>query len=292
MRPRRFPIPVLVAILIGLPAPAVAQNQSTPSSQSSPAPDPHAGHRARPSEPERAQELPPFIPRVTDEDRKAAFPDVQGHANHDRALHYLVQFDQLEWQLTDGRSGFNLDARGWLGGDRDRLWFRAEGGGEEETVEEAQVHVLYGQKFARWWDLVAGIRQDFRPGDPQTWAAVGVQGLAPYWFDVEATAYVGASGRTRARIAVEYELLLTNRLILQPLIEAEIVGTSEPGRGIGAGLSTSDAGFRVRYEIRRELAPYVGVTWGRKWGRTADFAAARGEKTGGGRLAAGFRLWF
>jgi copper resistance protein B len=225
-----------------------------------------------------AQTLPPFIPPLTDEDRKAAFPDVEGHAVHDRALHYYVLLDQLEWQTVDNGSGLNLDGKGWIGRDRDRIWFRAEGDGEEGRVDEAQAHVLYARQFSRWWDIVGGIRQDFRPRPAQTWAAIGVQGLAPYWFEIEVTAYVGASGRTDARFEVEYELLLTNRLILQPLVEADIFGKSDPERGVGAGVSTTDTGFRLRYEFRREVAPYAGVVWSNKWG-----------KTGGARLVTGLR---
>jgi copper resistance protein B len=211
---------------------------------------------------------------------------------HDRALSYYVLFDQLEWQAGKGGRGANIDSRGWIGRDRDRLWFRAEGDGEGGCVGEAQTHVLYGRQFARYWDLVGGIRQDFRPGPAQTWAAFGVQGLAPYWFDIEATGYIGASGRTHARFEIEYELLVTNRLVLQPLFEAELVGKSDPERGVGAGLSTTDLGFRLRYEIRREFAPYLGITWSNKWGKTADFAAAAGEDTGGARFVTGLRLWF
>ena len=111
-------------------------------------------------------------------------------------------------------------------------------------------------------------------------------------FDIEATGYVGASGRTHARFEVEYELLFTNRLVLQPLFEAEVFGKSDPDRGIGAGLSTTDLGFRLRYEFRREIAPYIGVTWRNKWGKTADFAEAAGEDTGGARFVTGLRLWF
>ena len=264
--------------------------------------DAHAGHQQEkpaaqqtpaPEHQHQAQtELPSFIPPVTDEDRKAAFPDVQGHAVHDGAVNYFVLFDQLEWQAGDGANGLNIDSRGWVGRDRDRLWFRAEGDGESGRVGEAQAHVLYGRQFARWWDVVAGVRQDFRPGSPQTWAAFGVQGLAPYWFDIEATGYVGASGRTHARFEVEYELLFTNRLVLQPLFEAEVFGKSDPDRGIGAGLSTTDLGFRLRYEFRREIAPYIGVTWRNKWGKTADFADTAGEDTGGARFVTGLRLWF
>ena len=262
--------------------------------------DGHVGHHQKPvtpAAPEQhhhptSKELPSFIPPVTDEDRKAAFPDVKGHAVHDNALSYYVLVDQLEWQAGEDADGINIDTRGWVGRDRDRLWFRAEGDGEGGRVGEAQAHVLYGRQFARWWDVVAGVRQDFRPGSPQTWAAFGVQGLAPYWFEIEATGYVGASGRTHARFEVEYELLFTNRLMLQPLFEAEVFGKSDPERGIGAGLSTTDLGFRLRYELRREVAPYIGVTWRNKWGETADFAEEAGEGTGGARFVTGLRLWF
>ena len=262
--------------------------------------DPHAGHQqAKPNQSASAKpsaegtgELPPFIPAVTDEDRKATFPDVEGHAVHDKAVHYFVLFDQLEWQAGKGADGLSIDSRGWVGRDRDRLWLRAEGDGENGRVGEAQTHVLYGRQFSRWWDVVAGVRQDFRPGPAQTWAAFGVQGLAPYWFEIEATGYVGASGRTHARFEVEYELLLTNRLVLQPLLEAEIAGKSDPERGVGAGLSTTNVGFRLRYEFKREVAPYVGVSWNSKWGKTADFAEAAGERPGGARFVTGLRLWF
>jgi copper resistance protein B len=262
--------------------------------------DPHAGHEQPKPAPATAneqqqrppREIPSFIPPLTDEARKAAFPDVEGHAVHDNAMNYFVLFDQLEWQSGEGAQGMNLDTRGWIGRDRDRLWFRAEGDGEGGSVGEAQTHFLYGRRFSRWWDVVAGVRQDFRPGSPQTWAAFGVQGLAPYWFDIEATGYVGASGRTHARFEVEYELLFTNRLVLQPLFEAELFGKSDPERGVGAGLSTTDLGFRLRYEFRREFAPYVGVTWRNKWGKTADFAKAAGEDPGGPRFVTGLRLWF
>lgn len=266
----------------------------------------HAGHDTQPPQPPAAKpgethqhahgqkepERPPFVPPITDADRAAAFPDVAGHAVHDTAVHAFALVDRLEWQASDAGSGLALDSRGWIGRDRDRFWFRAEGGGERGDVEEASAHALYGRQVRRWWDVVAGVRQDFRPGAAQTWAAVGIQGLAPYRFEVEATAYVGGSGRTQARLEIEYELLLTNRLVLQPRIEVELNGKADPERRIGAGLSATDVGFRLRYEIRRELAPYIGVTWDEAWGETADFAREDGESTGGARFVLGLRLWF
>lgn len=272
---------------LGVPGRASAQDAHAAHQQEKPATQPPSSEQHSAS-----TVLPSFIPPLTDEDRKAAFPDVQGHGVHDNAVNYNVLFDQLEWQAGEGAKGLNIDTRGWIGRDRDRLWFRAEGEGDGGRVSDAQTHVLYGRQFSRWWDVVAGVRQDFRPGSAQTWAAFGIQGLAPYWFEIEATGYVGASGRTHARFEVEYELLVTNRLVLQPLFEAEVFGKSDPDRGIGAGLSTTDLGFRLRYEFKREIAPYVGVTWRNQWGKTADFAQAAGEDSGGARFVTGLRLWF
>ena len=287
---------VLVGVALGLldASSGYAHAQSSSgSAQTAPATDPHAEHIQAPQEAgESTPELPAFIPRLTDEDRQAAFPDLNGHTVHDQAVHFFTLVDQLEWQSVEGASGLNLDSKGWIGRDRDRIWWRAEGDAEDGELGEAQAHVLYARQFSRWWDVVAGVRQDFEPGPAQTWAAFGVQGLAPYWFEVEVTGYVGASGRTHARLEAEYELLLTNRLILQPLVEAELYGKSDAPRGIGAGLSSTEAGLRVRYEFRRELAPYIGVAWNTKWGQTADFARAAGEETGGTRLVTGLRLWF
>jgi copper resistance protein B len=229
---------------------------------------------------------------LTDADRAAAFPDVDGHRVHDSAVAYFVLFDQLEWQTGDSGNGMSWDNKGWIGGDLNRFRFRTEGDSAGGRLAVASTHFLYGRAIGRWWDIVAGVRQDLRPGPAQTWAAVGIQGLAPYWFDVEATAYVGQSGRTHLRFETEYQLLLTNRLILQPLVELEIYGKSDPEHGFGAGLTTADGGIRLRYEFRRELAPYVGVVWSRKFFGTSDLANAAGEKSRGARLAGGLRFWF
>jgi copper resistance protein B len=291
---RRVTLVIALVSLLGCVPRAEAQ--SSPPSPPPGTQGPHAGHGQEKSPPNGAvqseADLPPFIPQLTDDDRKAAFPDVRGHAVHDRSIHYFALFDQLEWQSTDEGNGINLDAKGWAGGDRNRLWLRAEGSGEDGRVGDAQAHVLYGRPFARWWDVVGGIRQDFRPGPAQTWAAFGVQGLSPYRFEIEATAYIGAAGRTHARFEVEYELLVTNRLVLQPHVDADIFGKRDAARMVGAGLSTTDLGFRLRYEFRRELAPYVGVSWHRKYGGTADFAAASGDAASGARFVAGVRAWF
>jgi copper resistance protein B len=268
-----FRIAVMVAAVLALsPAPSSGQE---PASASPP-----------------QVESPPAIPPITDADRAAAFPDIEGHSVHDRVVNYFVLLDQLEWRDDDDGGGLDWDDRGWIGGDLNRFWFRTEGEADGDRVHDAQAHLLYGRAVARWWDLVVGVRHDFGQGPDRSWAAVGVQGLAPYWFEIEATAYVGGSGRTHARLEVEYELLLTNRLVLQPVVEVELYGKSDPERGVGAGLSSADTGLRLRYELRRELAPYVGLVWTRKFLGTADFADAAGESSRAAQLVAGLRAWF
>lgn len=270
--------PVLLTALV-LVRPSMAAGQDPPP-VARPAAEDHSAHHPAPAE------LPPGIPPVTDADRAAAFPEVHGHSVHDRALNYLVRFDQFEGWFTPTR-GFTWDGHAWIGTDRTRLWFRTEG----DSDAERQVHALYGRHIARWWDVVAGVRMDVLPGPTQGWAAIGVQGLAAYWFDVEATAYVGAGGRTHFRFEGEYEVLVTNRLILQPLLEVEVYGKDDPARQLGAGLSSADTGLRLRYEFRREFAPYVGVSWSRKFFGTADRMRAAGAPPASRRLVAGLRWW-
>lgn len=255
--------------------------------------DPHAGH-VMPTTTASNMSAEPVtpVPPLTKQDRAAAFPqDLPGHAVHDRAINYFVLFDQLEWQI-DNASGANWDTKAWVGGDLNRIWIHSEGASANSHLEEAEVHVTYGRSFTRWWDVVAGVRRDVRPGPGQTWGTVGIQGLAPQFFDIQATLYVGESATTLARFEAEYDLLLTNRLILQPLVELNIYGKDIAERGIGAGLSAAEGGLRLRYEFRRELAPYVGLVWHRQFGGTADFSRAAGNDIGGWRIATGLRTWF
>ncbi len=233
------------------------------------------------------------VPPPTDDDRKAAFPpDLQGHAVHDTGLHFMVLGDQLEWQVSGLGVGALWDTKAWVGGDLNRIWIRSEGDYQDGGFDDAEAHLMLGRNISRWWTLVGGVRQDFAPGPGRTWAAVGLQGLAPQWFDVEATLYLGESARTAARVEVEYDLLITDRLIVQPLVEVNVMGKGDPERQVGVGLSTLEFGARVRYEIRREVAPYAGLVWHRKLFGTGDLAREHGEDVGGWRFVSGFRVWF
>jgi len=231
------------------------------------------------------------IPPITDADREAAKPPAHGHAHGDGVFSYLL-FDRLEAWDADPGAGQAWEAQGWIGTDRHRLWLRSEGEREDGQTESADVEVLYGRPVARWWDLVAGVRHDIAPGSDQNFAAIGVMGMAPRKFEIEATAYLGASGQTAARVEAEYELLLTNRLILQPVIEAEWHGRRDASRGTGSGLGTVEAGLRLRYEFTRRFAPYVGLVHERNFGGTADFMRDEGGATRDTRVVAGLRFWF
>lgn len=233
------------------------------------------------------------VPTPTEDERKAAFPpDLQGHAVHDAGVHFMVLGDQLEMQVHGDGVGALWDAKGWVGGDINRIWLRTEADYDHDQFESAEGHLMLGRNISRWWTLVGGFRQDFAPGVGRTWAAVGLQGLAPQWFDVEMTGYLGESARTSLRVEVEYDFLFTDKLVMQPLLEVNLFGKDDPERGVGSGLSTVEFGARWRYEIRRELAPYAGLVWHRKVFGTGDYAREQGDSVGGWRLVTGVRVWF
>ena len=232
------------------------------------------------------------IPELTDADRAAAVPPSGGHPAHDNTIQNYTLIDRLETWNADRGTGMEWEGQSWIGTDLNRLWLRSEGERIDGRTESADLEVLYGRSIATWWDVVAGVRHDFKPGGSQDFAAIGVMGLAPYKFEVEATAYLGQSGQTAARFEVEYETLLTNRLILQPLVEVNLYGKDDPRRGVGSGLSTVEAGLRLRYEFTRQFAPYIGVVRERAFGGTADLRRADGEDIDDTRFVAGLRIWF
>ena len=232
------------------------------------------------------------IPVLTDADRAAAVPPAHDHPVHDNSIQSYVLLDRLEaWNAENG-TGLAWEGTAWIGTDLNRLWLRSEGERIDNRTEKADLEVLYGHSVSPWWDVVAGIRHDFKPGASQDFAAIGVMGLAPYKFEVAATAYIGQSGQTAARVEVEYETLLTNRLVLQPLLELNFYGKDDARRGIGSGLGTVEAGLRLRYEFTRQFAPYIGLVREHAFGSTADLRHDNGEDTNDTRITAGVRIWF
>jgi copper resistance protein B len=215
----------------------------------------------------------------------------------DTARFGKVMFDQLEWRNGDGREGRGTwDAKAWYGGDYNKLWLRSEGRyvstGNDAGVRDADIEVLWDRVVSRWWNAQAGARQDVGRGPSRTWLSVGIEGLAPQWFETEATFYASDAGRTAARLKAQYDLLLTQRLVLQPFLEANLYGHTDRQREIGSGLSDLEVSVRLRYEIRREFAPYIGLVWLRRFGGTADLVRASGGEASDLQLTMGLRVWF
>ncbi|MGB4858875.1 MAG: copper resistance protein B [Dokdonella sp.] len=233
-------------------------------------------------------------PDARDPDYSNGVPATPMHHSHVHGAGRLgsVVINNLEAFNGDGSHGQSLDMQAWYGGDIDKIWFKAEGERSDGHLGETRTELLWNRATAAYWSVQAGVRHDLGEGPSRNWAAFGVQGLAPYWFEVEATAYVGESGRTALRLEAEYELLLTQRLVLQPDVEVNFYGKDDRERGIGSGLSELEVGLRLRYEFTRKFAPYVGVNWSRSFGRTADFARAEGGGAEDTQLVAGVRLWF
>ena len=230
--------------------------------------------------------------RSADYSEGVGYGDMTGMDMHDDAAQTMLLIDQLEVAHGRDGNGVALDAQAWYGNDLDKLWLKADGEYSGGRLQELRTEALWGHAIAAYWDTQLGVRHDFGTGPGRNWAAFGVQGLAPYWFDIQATAYVGPSGRTAARFEAEYELLLTQRLIFQPDLEVNLYGRDDPRRRIGSGLSDVSLGLRLRYEFHRQFAPYVGINLVRKFGRTAEFARAEGEHALDRQIVAGVRIWF
>lgn len=213
---------------------------------------------------------------------------------HDNEIFAVFRGDRLEYQTNEGDPNLLWDVQAWVGGDFNKLWFKSEGTYlfDEETVDEANVELFYSRNISSFWDLQIGGRYDFKPDPSRAFAAVGVEGLAPYWFEVQATAYISEDGDISANIEVEYDLLLSQRLILQPRFATNLAVQEVEELNIGSGINDIELGLRLRYEIRRQFAPYIGVSWSRKLGNTADLAEADGENINVTSFVAGVRVWF
>jgi copper resistance protein B len=206
--------------------------------------------------------------------------------------------DRLERAYADGtdsNNGGNLttyDVQAWFGRDINKLVVKAEGSHAQGRLQDARSELLWGHAIASYWDTQLGMRFDNGTGPSRKWLAAGIQGLAPYWFHLDLAAYLGESGRSALRLSAEYDLLITQKLILQPRFEATAYGKRDPAWELGSGLATGTAGLRLRYEINRQFAPYVGVERTAKYGETGDMAAAEGRPRMETRWVAGLRVWF
>lgn len=203
-----------------------------------------------------------------------------------------VVFNRLERSVAKGSAATVYDGQLSFGKDDDRLVIKAEGAVAQGKLHDARTELLWGHAISPYWNSQLGLRHDSGAGPDRNWLAVGVQGLAPYWFEVDATAYVGNGGRTALRLGAEYEVLLTQKWVLQPRAELSYFGQDDAANGVGRGLSSGVVGLRLRYEFSKQVAPYIGVERSQKWGRTADLARTANDLAGETRWVAGVRFWF
>jgi len=216
-----------------------------------------------------------------------------GSPVNDRQVLVHLLFDQLEGRSNGSGSKLRWDGQGWVGTDKNKLWFKSEGSLAKGKVGDGDHELLYDRPIPhlRYFDVQAGVREDLDSGRRRTWGAVGIEGLAPYFFEFEPTLYFGPGGRLALRVNGSYDLLLTQRLILQPQLEINLYGKNDLARRIGAGLSDLDSGLRLRYEFHRKFAPYVGFAYSRKFSQTASLARQAGERVRDPRFVFGMRLW-
>jgi len=210
----------------------------------------------------------------------------------DQAIFAHAIFNQLEGRWNGSNPEFRWDGQGWAGTDYDKLWIKSEGTLTKGALDDSQQQFLYSRAVTTYFDLQGGLRSDIDSRPTRNWAAFGIQGLAPYFFDLEVTAFVSGEGHLAGKLEASYDLLLTQRLILQPQIELNLYSKSDPARLVGAGFSDIDTGLRLRYEFDRKFAPYIGVVYQGKFGQTANFARQAGESTGDVRFVFGIRTWF
>lgn len=290
-----------------MPAPTPAPTPADPHAghvmpaASPPADDPHAGHATGEAANDAPLAPPPpaalagpahaadtaYDPRAMADAREVL------RREHGALTTTKILFDRAEALIRDGRDGYTVDADAWHGGDIDKLWLKAEIEGEfGRKPEHAEIQALWSHAIDPWFDLQAGVRYDLRPDPERAHLVLGVMGLAPYWIEIDAAAFLSDEGDLTARFEAEYDQRLTRRLILQPRVEFDLAAQDVPELGIGAGLSSAELGLRLRYEIVPEFAPYIGVAYERAFGDTADFRRAEDESVGGWNLLVGIRAWF
>ncbi|MET3667479.1 copper resistance protein B [Caulobacter sp. 1776] len=307
----------LLALLPALwAAPALAQHaghpdhdmsampgMSAPTAKPPSAADPHAGHdigmgaeaMGPPPLPDH-QTAPPTTPTDYLADKVFSPAEMeraraQLRREHGGARASQVMANLLEYRAQSGGDGYHWDGEAWFGGDFNRLVIKSEGEGDRHGVETGEIQALYSRPVGVYTDLQVGLRQDVEPKS-RTYATVGFETLLPYWIEASGAVFVSNKGDVLARAEGAIDWRLTQRLILQPRTELNFAAQEVPATATGSGLSNGELGLRLRYEIRRTFAPYVGVSWSRRFGRTADFARLRGDDVSETSFVLGLRAWF
>ncbi|MFP5456866.1 MAG: copper resistance protein B [Alphaproteobacteria bacterium] len=269
--------------------------------------DPHAGHSMPASDPHAGHGQPPAVSAIgnapapqppTDRAADRFFPAATMAVARAALLreHGGMTVNQLMIDIAEARPGKGADSyawngEAWIGGDIDRLALKSEGEGSG-TLGQAEVQALWSHALDAYWNFQLGVRQDIRPRPGRSYAVIGVEGLAPYWFEVDANIFLSNKGDLSARIEAYYDQRLTQRLILQPRVGLDFAFSDDKRTGVGSGLGSAEAGVRLRYEFSRRFAPYVGLVHERRFGETGRLAIASGESRRGTRAVLGLRAWF
>jgi copper resistance protein B len=285
-----------------MPAPAVPDPHAGHAmpGQSQPAPDPHAGHDMT-AVPADVPLGPPPPEALQGPEHAGDTVWGRGQMDASRAVlfrehgglpAYKLLVDQLEARVRSGRDGYFLDAEGWYGGDIDKLWLKAEVEGDfGRQAEKAEFQALWSHAIDPWFDLQAGLRLDAEP-ETRGHFVFGLQGLAPFWIEVDAAAFLSDKGDLTARVEAEHDARITRTLVLQPRAELNVSLQDIPRRHLGSGLTTAELGLRLRYEIVPNFAPYVGVHYERAFGGTRKVLRREGDDLGGVSFVTGIRAWF
>ena len=203
-----------------------------------------------------------------------------------------VMIDQLENRYVKGEEQLVLEGNVWVGKDLEKLMIKADVEQVKGVTHELELQALYSRAIDPYWDFQVGVRQDMEPTPVKNWLAVGFMGVAPYWFEIDSTLFIGESNQVGLRFSAEYEWMITQRWVLSPEFEFNIHSKDDEATGTGSGLSDSQLGLRLRYEVKREFAPYIGINWNNKYGNTATFAKNEGEEVSSTQFVAGIRAWF
>ena len=243
----------------------------------------HAGHGA--SAPSHARDPNAYADGFE-------YTGMPGTEQADRIVFGTLLGDEIEFVSGNEGSGTAWTGQATYGGDLNKLWLRTQGLGikGEQIDPTTGIEALWWRARSPFWGTLLGVRQDLGPG-AHTWLAFGLEGLAPYWFALQATGYVGDDGRFSGRLRASYDMLFTNRLILTPQLESNVYSKAEPDRELGKGLGNIEVGLRLRYELRRKFAPYIGYVWERSFAGTADARRVQGDPVTEVRFVAGVRLW-
>ncbi|HET7314992.1 copper resistance protein B [Salinisphaera sp.] len=249
----------------------------------------HAGDR-----PPGKAEVDTVVPDVPTDPNSGAPAYWAARPANNNPIHHFFLLDRAEYGATDGPDSYLWDAEGWIGGDYNKFWFETEGEGPIDggSPESTRFEAKYARLIAPFFTAQAGLRYDINPGDDRGFAVVNLTGLAPYRFEADNSLYVSEHGDVSFVGEYEYELLFTQRLVLAPRAAFTAAASDAPEYGLGSGLRSTEMGLRLRYQIRREFAPYIGVRWEQQYGDTKDMAEAAGEPTSSTAFVIGIRAWY